>query len=175
MSTKATNSIPSHEDEACNSKIIFDHAWEHFKLHANQRITLFRYYIAFYLLFMTGGGFLAIRFSFGGPYAELSAMGLSIIFFIITLVFQFLDCRNLQLIEYAKDALKYLESKYFSEKKERIFCNDDQYTNDHKFCNCILSHYRCFRIVYYSAYVIIILFFIMSFISLLCHPFRFCY
>ena len=70
-----------------DTRIVFDHAWQYFKLHANQRIMLIRFYVAFLGLFVIAAGFLMIRFSCEGVSAEISAFMLGIALIFITIIF----------------------------------------------------------------------------------------
>ncbi len=83
----------------------FEYAWRWFALHANQRISMFHF-------FLIGTGILAnayvllIRESFEGM-----AGGLAIVGALVSIVFALLDRRNRQLVHMGEEVLKDLESR----------------------------------------------------------------
>ena len=163
----------SEKDEKSNGKCgckcehinCFEHLWKYFEIHANQRISLFRFYIAFFSFFIAAAGALLLRFSFPGPFAEISAILVSIVFFIISLNFHLLDRRNRQLIHYAEDGLRSLESKCIDDDEcnlVRVFTKEKE-EQDRR-----ARHTSCFRSIYISAYSISGLLFLGTLIWLFC-------
>lgn len=86
--------------------------WEFFKLHANQRLTFFRYYIGFLLALFVAYFYVYdhLKFCQGSLflYICLILAGLSIS--IISAMFYFIDSRNIELIDNAKEALKEIDN-----------------------------------------------------------------
>lgn len=150
----------------------FNHAWKYFELHANQRIVLFRFYIIFLTLFATGIVFLIIRFPSKSTLHEWSAIGLSVAFVIVTIVFWLLDARNRRLIKFSEEALIKLENEYFYKEQDNIKI----FKREKKDCynNCVIfRHTICFRIIYFLACVMAIGFIAFSAYSMsyyACHP-----
>jgi len=145
-------------DSSCKNcdriTLLINHATKYFEIHANQRITLFRFYIAFYTFFLAGSGFLAVRFAMPGIFAEVSGILISVFFIIITVVFHLLDRRNRQLIHYGEDALREIENKYLINNsdlsKVKVFTRERLDIYDKK---SYISHTACFRTIYILAYV----------------------
>lgn len=86
--------------------------WEFFKLHANQRLTLFRYYIGLLLALFVAYFYVYdhLKCCQGSLflYICLILAGLSIS--IISAMFYYIDSRNVELIDNAKKALKEIDN-----------------------------------------------------------------
>lgn len=127
-----------------------DHAWRYFELHANQRISLFRFYIAILVFYSSAVGFLFVRFYHPGRLAEIAVIVSSFTLAILTGIFQLLDRRNCQLIEYGEKALQDLESSFIHDKETiKIFTLEDKNFKSKK-SKC--SHKTCFTCLYVLAY-----------------------
>lgn len=135
----------------------FDHAWQYFSLHANQRISLVRYFIIFFSLYITAAGYLLVRFPCVGIIEELSVIVLSIVFVSITKIFKHLDARNCSLIHLAEESLREIEVKHKFDGSECIFNKEKDYT----YKNDPVRHTHCFNWIFRIAYATacIILFF----------------
>lgn len=128
-----------------------DYVWRYFEFHANQRILLFRFYIAIFVFFGSAIGFSFIRFYNPGKLAEITVIVSSLTFIILTLIFQLLDRRNCQLIEYSKNALRDIELFHnFTPDSSRIFTKENLDANDKR---SRISHKKCFSLIYSLAYV----------------------
>lgn len=151
-------------DCTCNNKIVFDHAWIHFKLHARQRIMLMRFYVAFLGIFVIAAGFLMIRFSYDGVAAEISAFMLSAVLIFVTIIFWLLDKRNTKLIHLSEDAFRQVIEKrneFKQEKYAQIFINDEK----QKPC---ITHTRCFRALFIGSIIASVIYIFITAIYLAC-------
>jgi hypothetical protein len=139
----------------------YDNLWKnityvekYFQLHASQRIALFKLYTIFLTLYLTSSGFLLVRFSFPGFFAELSAIVLSISFLMITFVFHHLDTRNKHLIHLSEDALIELENKINIERDAKIFNKERNDCISCRGSTSIFRHTLCFAIIFYFSYIL---------------------
>ncbi len=87
-------------------KDLHEHAWKHFTVHAQQRLTSFHFYLL--LCTVICGGVLAMVKEFPNP---LFAAFLALLLPLLSIVFQKLDNRNQELIEHSERALIFLESQ----------------------------------------------------------------
>jgi hypothetical protein len=83
-------------------------AWEYFKVHAQQRMSLFNFFVVFSSLATT---------CMVGTFNEktrshLVGIGIGILLMLISFIFWMLDERVRFLIKHAERALKWIESKY---------------------------------------------------------------
>lgn len=139
------------------------HLWSYFELHANQRITLFRYYTIILGLFITSAGVVLIRYHQQPSMEEIIGFVLSVVFLIITISFFLLDRRNRQLIHYAEKALRNFEKdcvkkEIFSEKS-CVFTEEDDDKKNGKSC---LGHTKCFSIIYSISCIVAVLLLLFS-------------
>lgn len=121
------------------------YSWCYFELHANQRISLFRNFVFILTVYITGIGFLIVKFHDTSSWIEeISAIALSVVFIFVTIIFWFLDTRNKNLIHIAEDSLKIFEDKIGSHPKSThtIFQRE---MNEYR---CELRHTLCFRILF---------------------------
>lgn len=158
-----TKNYDSESDSRKKQKISneLEHAWNYFQIHANQRISLFRFYIVFFSIYVTGAGFLLVRFPYNRIFDELSAITISIAFIIITIMFQLLDLRNRQLIHYAERALRDIE-KNFDNKIYRVFSKEFK---DKIHGNSRTGHTTCFSIIFICSYLVAVIFIIFAIYS----------
>ena len=82
------------------------HSWQYFELHANQRMSVFNFYLIFVGL-LTGG--LAKVFEKDFALPELG-MVFGFLLFLVSVVFWRMDNRTSSLIKYAENALRQWES-----------------------------------------------------------------
>lgn len=118
-----------------------EHIWKYFELHAQQRMTVFNFYIAITGLLAAGIG---VTLQQGGKYVLFtSLMGVFVVF--ISFIFWKLDQRVSILIKNAEIALQDLECQ-FSNEKLRIITKD----NSSNLLNLGIRSYwtygKCFRI-----------------------------
>ena len=117
------------------------HVWRYFELHAQQRMTVFNFYIAITGLLAAGIGFTLQQ---GEKYALFtSLMGIFILF--ISFIFWKLDQRVSMLIKNAELALQDLENQ-FANEKFKIITKD---RNNNKLNLGVRSSWtygHCFRI-----------------------------
>jgi len=83
---------------------IWNHVWQYFVLHAQQRLTTFNFYIIVSTVAVSGY-IASLREASARPASII--VGLFLPFF--SFVFWKLDCRNRQLVKNAEDALRSLE------------------------------------------------------------------
>lgn len=137
-----------------NEKMVFEHLWRYFELHANQRIALFRYYLVFFSLYVTGTGFLLSKNNLNRNTEMDFIMAVSFVFVLITIIFILLDARNRELIHIAEASLQHYENKNF-EDQHKIF-NREKCINDNCSCFHVLNkakkgcvrHTFCIRFIY---------------------------
>ena len=82
-----------------------NHAWSYFALHANQRITVFNYFVVFSGVLCTGIA-AAVQAS---PKVAAVGVALGLLLAVLSFVFWKLDQRTAFLIKHAEDILKQLE------------------------------------------------------------------
>ncbi|GAB2930832.1 hypothetical protein [Hafnia psychrotolerans] len=118
-----------------------EHVWRYFELHAQQRMTVFNFYIATTGLLAAGIGFTLQQ---GGKYALFTSL-MSIFVSFISFVFWKLDQRVSMLIKNSELALQDLESQFVNTKL-RIITKD----NDNNLLNLgvrsVWTYGKCFRI-----------------------------
>lgn len=141
-------------DNQCKIELQRKHLWDYFELHANQRITLFRYYTIILALFVTSAGVVLIRYHQQPTLDEAVGIVLSIVFLILTLSFYLIDRRNRQLIHYAETAMRELENecvdKNFFNKEFCIFTIENRDTENG---NNHFGHTHCFKMIYWTSAV----------------------
>ena len=129
-----------------------NYAWGYFKIHAQQRLTTFNFYITLATLIGTG-----LFVSLADDYKNnlISAL-LSINLILFSFVFWKLDVRNRQLINNAEEALKVIEGVYLELDPRfigiNLFKNDDVCANNNKpnniFYRANYSYSDCFNFLY---------------------------
>jgi len=119
--------------------------WNHFQVHAGQRMTIFNFYVVFSSL-LSGAVLTALQSPNRHDFT-LSVLGLGLI--VISFVFWRLDERNRLLIHCAEDALKALEAEAWKDHPKaemmRVFTYSDKRTAEKK---VHLKYSACFRIVF---------------------------
>ncbi len=130
-----------------DDRLVFEHGWRYFELHANQRISLFRYYIIFFSLYVTGVGFLLIKSSNLPCKTENEFITIaSIIFILITIIFWLLDCRNRKLIHIAEASLRKFEDVHSLNLSFKIFTKEKKVSS-----NTWIRHTCCFSALFIIA------------------------
>ncbi len=142
-------------------KLFRNYAWDYFALHANQRTTLFRYFIVFVSLYMTGIALMIRGFACSGISSEIFVIVASIAFIVVTYIFWRLDKRNIQLIGFAKSSLIEVENKL----------NDKDPKNDLVFqmqakTPAEMKHSKCYEKIFVAAPLLGLIFIIWAAISL---------
>jgi len=82
-----------------------EHAWSYFALHANQRITVFNYFVVFAGVISTG---MAAAIQASAKFAFVG-IGLGALLTVLSFVFWKIDQRTAFLIKHAEEAIKLLE------------------------------------------------------------------
>jgi hypothetical protein len=153
------------------------YVWKYFKLHANQRIVLFRFYIIFFSLYALASAHLLITFHREPIREELISITLGIFFILITLIFWFLDTRNRNLIHHAEDYFRDHEAQFGNQHSTKAelnqfehVCNNAKiFTNEHEKANCGHSGFRhthCFRMLFALGILLALIFIGFSLYSL---------
>lgn len=131
-----------------------DYISKHFEIQANQRLTLFRFYTAFIVLYLYGVGYLTTHLDPKSYHDEISGIVVSILFMFITYIFQSLDERNRDIIKTSRDAICYIETKYKYKdipdnelEKVKIFNSDEA-----KKTKCTMTHTKCFSLIFKVGY-----------------------
>jgi len=90
---------------------MLDHAWRYFQLHANQRMSVFNFFLVLSSVAVAG---LAASLSRSGP-PPLVGVALGLFLALVSFVFWKLDQRAAFLIKHAENALSELEASYSDE------------------------------------------------------------
>lgn len=139
-----------------NNEIVFEHLWKYFEIHAQQRMTVFNYYIVIAGATLTGIGFCLQQ---GVDYNYVASF-LGFFLMLSSFLFWKLDERVSTLIKEVESALIEFESEMGSDKYS-IFTNDK---NNRELSSSIISTWsfgKCFR---YSFSIMGYLGFIMIFL-----------
>lgn len=117
-----------------------DHAWGYFVLHANQRITVFNYFVIFAGVLCTG-----IAASIQST-PRLAAVGVALggLLIILSFVFWRLDQRTAFLIKHAEDLIATLEPELAP-----LLASEVQKTTDAKKSQGLWTYGRAFRTIFW--------------------------
>lgn len=136
-------------------EIELNHCWKYFEYHANQRIVLFRYYVTFFVLFISGYSLMFTKFYCAGFTEEIVGTIASILLGIITYVFHNIDHRNRELIHLAEDGLRILENKIIDSNDLGDPC---KVFNIEKEKGCSgMRHTQCFSWIFNTGYAMCVL------------------
>ena len=128
-------------------KFLASVVWNHFQVHAGQRMTIFNFYVVFSSL-LSGAILTALQAPNRHDFT-LSVLGLGLV--MISFVFWRLDERNRLLIHCSEDALKALEAEAWKDHPKaeimRVFTYSDKRSSEKK---VHLRYSACFRIVFVS-------------------------
>jgi len=141
---------------ATNNEFYSDYLWKYFELHARQRITLFSFFTGFCAIFISAIGYLFTKIQTDTADVAYVLFILSLFLIIATWIFASLDKRNRQLIHYAEDSLRYLESlipikPYLNIREFQIFTKEKEDKNNGK---ALPGHTDCFKYLFYCSYCI---------------------
>jgi len=108
--------------------ILRKYLWDYFELHANQRISLFKFYLGITSLFYAGTGVLVWHLKDPGALPEIVGISSCALFSLSTVIFWLLDYRIRALIHYSEEALRKTEQDCIIEKTNqiRIFCKEKE-------------------------------------------------
>lgn len=129
-----------------------DYAWEYFKVHAQQRMSLFNFFVVFSSLATTC---LVATFQ-EKTHAPMVGMAIGILLVVISFTFWKLDERVRFLIKHAESALKWVESTYSLEDGIdkphilRLFTCEERQTAGNgqlTYSKCFLATFLVFGIV----------------------------
>ncbi len=137
-----------------NNEMMFEHAWKYFELHAQQRITVFNFFLAISGLVATGVG---ICLQQGGGFTYVSSF-LCLFLMFVSFLFWKLDQRVSLLIKEAELTLSCIEDN-ISHSNLHLFNKDQNNTSLKKGIFSVWTYGRCFRcaffIVGYSSFLLI--------------------
>lgn len=139
----------------------YQHAWNYFQLHANQRISLFGYYIIFLSIFAAGAGTIIFKFRSREISAEILGIIIALLFIGITWIFILLDERNKDLLEIGKKKLIELEKLWPDEDSQMLNRAEEKTT---------ARHTTLLNIVFYGAIFAGLSYLIFAIVSC-SHPF----
>lgn len=126
-----------------DKKEIRDNAWSYFELHANQRMSIFNFYVTISTAIFTGiAAFLSI-----GIMSKLIIYALSIILILISIVFWYLDSRTKFLIRISESVMKNIEIETGINEELLLFSREESETKKIGFPQ-MLSYSKSFRIIY---------------------------
>ncbi|MFL6726738.1 MAG: hypothetical protein ACJ8FS_09530 [Sphingomicrobium sp.] len=131
----------------------FDYALSYFHLHANQRMTVFNFFLVIAGI-LTGG----IAASLGRePAIPFLGVALSVVLILIAIVFWKLDARTSFLIKHAEGALKACETELLNPDARLISTEKEafeKFKTDNGFWKSGWTYSVCFRIVFIAMTVI---------------------
>jgi hypothetical protein len=125
-----------------------DYAWEYFKVHAQQRMSLFNFFVIFSSLATTC---LVATFQ-EKAQAHLVGIGLGVLLLAISFVFWKLDERVRFLVKHAERALKWIETKYHADGPDekphvlQLFTCEEALTAD----ELAVTYAKCFRWTFFA-------------------------
>lgn len=152
------HTVGSGMNEGWTLKDHRDYAWEYFKVHAQQRMSLFNFFVVFSTLVIAG---IASTFQ-GLLQAPWVGTGLGGLLMLISFVFWKLDQRVRFLIKHAESALKRIEATFPLEncrdlaRELQLFLLEEAKTQNEKsrvvpwyaIWRRNLTYYKCFCIAY---------------------------
>lgn len=128
----------------------FDHAWRYFELHANQRMTVFNFFLVATGLLATG---IAASVQ-SGKGLSLIGMVLGILLSFISFIFWKLDQRVCFLMKRAEGAISMLE-RALPETSTHLFSNEKVHADKGSSCSNIWvrlwTYGRAFRVTFWTA------------------------
>lgn len=117
-----------------------EHAWKYFELHAQQRMTVFNFFLAIAGLIAAGIG---VGLQAGAKFSGLVSL-LGCFLSLVSLIFWKLDQRVSAMIKLAEETLVYLEGK--SVEPEAAIFTKERDAKKSKNVAGIWTYGRCFRI-----------------------------
>ncbi|MEH6689299.1 MAG: hypothetical protein V7693_18810 [Halopseudomonas sabulinigri] len=135
-----------------NSEIVvqrsMEHAWRYFELHAQQRMTVFNFYLAISGLLAAGIGMCLQQ----GPKFSLLISILGVFLSCISFLFWKLDIRTSKMIKNAESVLQRIES-------EAILPEAALFTSESNRCGSqglfsIWTYGRCFRVAFLTVWFV---------------------
>lgn len=89
-----------------DEQVAFDHAWRHFALHADQRMSVFNFYIASASLLATGEAYVLVAEAKSWQLGIVAGVMLAV----LTFVFWKLDQRSAEIIKVAEKVMESIEA-----------------------------------------------------------------
>lgn len=143
MENKKDDEKSSKSDDLKIFELQYQHAWNYFQLHAQQRLTLFKYYITLLTFLTAAAGFLYVKFPFRETTSEHAGIFIMILFILVTFIFWRLDWRNEKSLQKSRNAIFKLEEKELVFKKEdpqlKIFIADEDCCNCNRYTVCFYA------------------------------------
>jgi hypothetical protein len=159
-----------------SDKDMLNYIWNYFQLHANQRMSVFNFYVSFSSLITIP---LILTFK-NEKNLHLLGILLGFLLFMLSIVFWKLDVRTRMLIKISQDALKQLENNFNSKNDEitsklRILQLDEDITKNMKKeenfpNNLLLTYANCFNLVFFVFGMIGMLFTLYHLYNIVLNP-----
>lgn len=126
-----------------------EYAWNYFRIHADQRLRTFNFYLIICALISGGLGAIIKEST-----TVIVGIPLALIMTFLSFIFWKLDTRNKQLIRHGEEALICLENDACKETQDAIpsslsiFCNEEKATNLLKGQSLVYTYSTCFHLVF---------------------------
>lgn len=130
----------------------FEHAWKYFELHAQQRMTVFNFFLAIAGLVAAGVG---VALQQGGKFSQLVSL-LGCFLILVSFIFWKLDQRVSTMIKQAESALCHLENVGLS--TEASIFSKELLVVKGKGISAVWTYGRCFRLSFLLVGIIGVLF-----------------
>lgn len=137
-----------------------DHAWRYFELHAQQRISVFNFYLAISGLVAAGIG---VSLQEGGRFAFVATL-LGVFLAFVSFIFWKLDARVSFLIKRAESALSELERLSGIEHATLFFKSEEHDSSIQRGLFSLWTYGRCFRSSFAVVGVLAVIFAVLPFI-----------
>ncbi|AHZ73256.1 hypothetical protein OU5_P0004 (plasmid) [Pseudomonas mandelii JR-1] len=125
-----------------------EHAWKYFELHAQQRMTVFNFFLAISGLIAAGIG---VSLQQGAKFSAFATL-LGIFLSLVSFLFWKLDKRVSVMIKRAESALCYIEQSGIIPEAS-IFSSDDKITRSKGFMS-VWTYGKCFRVSFFTVGII---------------------
>lgn len=131
-----------------NNQLAFDHAWRYFELHAQQRITVFNFFLAISGLVSAGVG---VCLQQGTNFSLLASL-LGVFLILVSFIFWKLDQRVSEMIKLAESAICQLEATVAGSNM-LIFTKDRQSPPTNGLF-AVWTYGRCFRVSFLTVSIV---------------------
>ena len=131
-----------------NNQRAFDHAWRYFELHAQQRITVFNFFLAISGLVSAGVG---VCLQQGTKYSILASL-LGVFLILVSFIFWKLDQRVSEMIKLAESAICQVEAA-IAGSNMLIFTKDRQCPPTNGLF-AVWTYGRCFRVSFLTVGIV---------------------
>ena len=135
-----------------------EHAWKYFELHAQQRMTVFNFFLAIAGLIAAGIG---VGLQAGAKFSGLVSL-LGCFLSLVSLIFWKLDQRVSAMIKLAEETLVYLEGQSV-EPEAAIFTKERNAQKGNGF-TAVWTYGRCFRFSFFAVGIVGLVFAVASYL-----------